>query len=159
MFEEEKAVVQRWLDLVRGDREAVWESYKTMHPDMTWTLIGTTPASGTHRGLQNINDNFQEKCWNGDGRPGSGPQGLDFEVGINPLEIEELVALEDGRVMVHCHSNAMGKNGVPYKNEYCWILTVKDDKIVSLYEFCDTALLERSLFDKKIIPAELVPNL
>lgn len=155
MFEIEKEVVKNWLAGVGGDQEQVWKSYLACDPSMTWTLIGSTPISGTYRGLEEIRDVFQHKCWNGDGRKGSGPQGLDQNYGIHPPKVEEVVALEDGRVMVHCYSDGMGKNGVPYKNEYCWIFRVKNGKIVSLYEFADTVLIERALFNKKLIPAEL----
>lgn len=156
MFEIQKEVVKKWLAGVGGDQEQVWNSYLTCNPAMTWTLIGSTPISGTYRGLEEIKNIFQHKCWNGDGREGSGPQGLDQNYGIHPIKVEEVVALEDGRVMVHCYSDGMGKNGVPYKNEYCWIFRVEGGKIVSVYEFADTVLIERALFDKKLIPAELV---
>lgn len=155
MFDENKAVVQRWLDMVSGNREGVWESYKTLDPAMTWTLIGSTAISGTWRGLNEINDGFQHRCWHGDGR-GSGVQGLDPGYGIKPLKIEEVVALEDGRVLVHCFSDGKGKNGVPYKNEYCWIIAVNNGRIVSMYEFADTVVIERAIFDKQIIPSENV---
>lgn len=159
MHEENKAVVQRWLDAVGGNDEQVAANYNTMAPDMIWTLMGTTPISGTHRGLADIKTNFLDLCWNGDGREGSAPQGLDPEYGIKPLNVREVVALEDGRVMVHCFADGKGKNGVPYPNEYCWLVTVRDGQICELYEFADTALIERVMFDKKLVPAEQVSAL
>lgn len=156
MYEENKAVVQRWLRVVGGNEEQLWDAYLTMDPNLRWTLIGSTPISGTYNGLEEYQRLFQHKAWHGDGREGSAPQGLDPAYGIRPLTVREVVALEDGRVVVHCHSDALGKNGVPYRNEYCWIVTVKDGKITSLYEFADTALIERAMFNKKIVPAESV---
>lgn len=154
MFEENKKVVQAWLDAVNGDEDQVWQSYLMMDDDAAWTLIGTTPASGRHETLQNIKNVFQYKCWHGDDRPGSYDQGLDPAYGVKPLTIHEVTALEDGRVLVHCSSDCRGNNGVEYRNEYCWVIRVKDGKIVDLYEFADTALIERALFNKKLVPAE-----
>ncbi len=158
MYEAEKAVVKEWLKGIQGNDGEVWDAFLTMSKDMTWTLIGDTPISGTHRGLDAINNVFWNRCWNGDGREGSGPQGLDPEYGIKPLEIFDILALEDGRILVHCKSDGRGKNGVPYKNEYAWILKVEYGKIVSMNEFADTALIERAMFDKKIVPAEQLSN-
>lgn len=160
MFEEQKAVVQKFLDGVRGGDETVWKAYEEcMSPSLEWTLIGSTPLSGTYRSLSEYQRAFFEKCWNGDGRPGSTKQGLDAEAGVKPLIVEEVTALEDGRIMVHFRSEGIGKNKVPYKNEYCWIITVENGKIAKLYEFCDTALIEQVFFDKKIVPAELVEGI
>jgi hypothetical protein len=154
MFENEKAVVMKWLEMVQGGKDQVWDSYLTMDPSMTWTLIGSTPISGTHNGIDQIENVFWARCWNGDGREGSGPQGLDPNYGIKPLEVVSVTALEDGRVLVHCKSDGCGKNGVAYKNEYAWVIKVENGKMVSLHEFADTALIERAMFDKKIVPAE-----
>ncbi|MEZ5735877.1 MAG: hypothetical protein R3E09_08740 [Novosphingobium sp.] len=154
MFEENKKVVQDWLDAVSGNEDQVWSSYLMMDNNAAWTLIGTTPASGRHETLKDIKDVFQHACWHGDGRPGSYDQGLDPSYGVKPLKILEVTALEDGRVLVHCTSDCRGNNGVAYKNEYCWIIKVERGKIVDLYEFADTALIERALFNKQIVPAE-----
>ncbi len=48
----------------------------------------------------------------------------------------------------------MGRNGLPYDQEYCWIITVRDDKIVHLREYCDTVMFETAMFDKRLVPAE-----
>lgn len=158
MFEQEKAVVQRWLDTVAGTDQKVWEGFdETMSRDMTWTCIGSTPVSGTYHGLDEVANSFYFKCYRGDGREGSGPQGLDPAYGVR-INVKSVTALEDGRVLVHCTSDGRGKNGVSYINEYAWVITVKGDKIVSMHEFADTALIERAMFDKKIVPAELCPD-
>ena len=40
-----------------------------------------------------------------------------------------------------------------------WLLSVKDGRIASMYEFADTALIERAMFDKKVVPAEKCPQI
>lgn len=157
MFEEEKAVVSRWLELLAGDQDEVWDAFdQVLDPEMTWTVPGTTPVSGTHRGLEAINNDFFGRCWDtGDGR-GGGVQGLDSDYGLK-LEVQNLVALEDGRVLVTCTSDARGRNGLPYRNGYCWIITVRDGRIVKLDEWCDTMMFETAMFDKRLVPAEQLP--
>jgi ketosteroid isomerase-like protein len=154
MYEEEKQVVQRWLGYLQGDPEEVWSGFEAvMAPDIEWVVPGKTPVSGSHRGLKALNDDFFAKCWEtGDGR-GGGVQGLDGEVGLE-MKVEQVVGLEDGRVLVTCHSTAVGRNGVPYDQEYCWIITVRDGKIAHLREYCDTVMFETAMFDKRVVPAE-----
>ena len=154
MHETEKAVVRRWLDLLTGDVEDVWGGFEAvMAPDVVWTVPGNTPVSGVHRGLEAIQRDFFGRCWEtGDGR-GGGVQGLDSEYGLK-LTIDQVVALEDGRILVTCSSDARGKNGLPYNNGYCWIITVEDDRITALDEWCDTVMFETAMFDKRLVPAE-----
>jgi ketosteroid isomerase-like protein len=152
MYEHEKAVVQRWVDAVYGGEEDIWNSIKThWHEDATWTLIGKTIRSGTHRGLEAIKTDFLDPGRKGEDRPGPSVQGLSSDYGVT-LEVNEIVALEDGRVLVMARSKASGRNGVPYENEYAWIFTVRGEKIAALYEVCDTLAIEEAHFDKKLVP-------
>jgi len=152
MFEHEKDVVKRWLSTVGGTEQDVWAGIEqNWHSDATWTLIGKTPRSGTFRGLESIRKDFMGPGRKGDGRPGPSVQGLSSEAGIK-LHVREVLALEDGRVCVFAKSEGYGRNGVPYENEYCWVLTVRDDKIASMYEICDTLCIEEAHFDKILVP-------
>jgi ketosteroid isomerase-like protein len=152
MAEHEKQVVQRWLDSVHGGEDDVWASFRThFHEDMVWMLIGTTPRSGTFNGLDEIKNKFLELGRRGDGRPGPSVQGLSSDFGIR-LEVDKVLSIEDGRVLVQCRSRGSGRNGVPYDNEYAWILTVRGDKIAKMEEYCDTVCIEEAHFDKKLVP-------
>ncbi len=152
--EANKRIVRQWLCTLNGDDDAIRGSYYVVSPSLHWTLIGSTPISGTFHGLEEVLSKFQYLCWNGDGRQGSTRQGLDPAYGVKPLHIEEVTALEDGRVLVHCRSDGMGRNGLPYRNEYCWIVTITGSLISHIYEFADTAQIETVMFDKRIVPAE-----
>jgi len=152
MGEHEKEVVRRWLTAVGGREEDVWESYKAhFHEDATWTLIGTTPRSGTFRGLASIKKDFLDVGRRGDGRPGPSVQGVSSDFGIR-VEVHEILSIEDGRVLVLCRSIGSGRNGVPYNNEYCWVVTVRGEKIAAMLEYCDTVCIEEAHFDKKLVP-------
>jgi ketosteroid isomerase-like protein len=152
MGEHEKKIVRRWLESVYGGENDVWRSFQeNFHDDATWTLIGSTPRSGVFRGLESIKKDFLDVGRRGDGRPGPSVQGLSSEFGIR-LEVDDMLCLEDGRVVVFCRSYGSGRNGVPYDNVYCWVITVRGDKIASLYEYCDTVAIEEAHFDKKLVP-------
>jgi uncharacterized protein len=154
MYDEQKAVVNRWLSMLQGDVDDVWGGFEqVMSNDIVWTVPGNTPVSGVHRGIEAVNRDFFDRCWEtGDGR-GGGIQGLDSDYGLK-LTVEQVVGLEDGRILVTCTSDARGKNGLPYNNGYCWIITVRDGKIVDLLEYCDTMMFETAMFDKRLVPAE-----
>lgn len=147
---------RRWLDAVGGNADTVWDSFvQNFHPDATWTLIGDTPVSGTHRGLDAIRDDFLTKCWTGDGRGCGSTQGLDQGHGVK-ITIDEVLEAGPDRVVAICESDGRGNNGVPYQNSYCWVIRTRDGKISEVHEYCDTALVEKAMFDKKVVPAEQV---
>lgn len=107
--------------------------------------------------LESIQNDFLAANFRGEERDGPSVQGLSQEYGIKPLAVEDVLSLEDERVVVFCRSDGMGRNGIPYSNQYCWIVTVRDDKIASMVEFCDTALIEQVQFDKKVVTCKVTP--
>jgi len=162
MHEEEKAVVKRWLELSTTsdvhtrDPDEAWSGWDLMSPDVEWVLPGKSwgaSTSGTYKGLETIKKDLSARMWaTGDGR-GGGVQGLNLEVGFD-LTIHEVVALEDGRILARAHGKGVGNNGVPYDQEYCYVITVRDGKIAHIRDYCDTVQIETVMFDKRLVPAE-----
>ena len=152
MFEDKKKVVEAYLEAVHGSESDIWSAIvRYWHEDAYWKLIGTTPRSGTFRGLEAIKRDFFGPGRKGDGREGPSVQGLSSEYPVT-MTTDEIVAMEDGRIVVFCSSDARGRNGLPYQNEYCWVFEVEGDKIAGLVEFCDTVAIEEVHFDKKLVP-------
>jgi ketosteroid isomerase-like protein len=154
MGKHEEDVVKRWLTTVKGSADQRWPGMlENWHADATWHLIGKTHRSGIWRGLEGPGSiqEFMSRGRYGDGRPGPSVQGLSSEYGIR-LEVDEVVSLVDGRVLVLCRSYGSGRNGVPYENEYAWLFTVRGDKIAALEEYCDTLTIEEAHFDKELVP-------
>ena len=132
--ENEKIVRDFFGALVAGDVDKMMEMATD---DLSWTLMGSTPASGTFRGRDAVlRDSF-------------GPIGevIDFEAGVD-LEIVDLIAAGD-RVVVRAEGKMQGKHG-PYNNQYCHVMTVRDGKVAATIEYCDTALVETQLFGKTL---------
>ncbi len=103
--------------------------------DFTWTLIGTTPISGTYRGKEAVLRDFF----------GGLGDTLDFDAGIG-LDIEEVIATDD-RVIVRARGAMHAKHG-PYNNQYCHVMTVRDGKIAATVEYVDTVLIERAFYGR-----------
>jgi len=154
MHEEERAVVEQYLDYIQGDLDEAQSGFEAlMAPDVEWVVTGRSVMSGTYKGLETIQKDLSARMWEtGDGR-GGGVQGLNREVGFQ-LTVDEVVALEDGRILVRAHGKGVGNNEVPHDQEYWWIITVRDGKIAHLRDYCDTVQVETAMFDKKLVPAE-----
>ncbi len=129
-----QVVIDFFAALSRGDNEA---GFQLLADDMTWTVIGDTPVSGTYRGLKAIQEDFLGKVF----------QQIDPEAGIG-MEMVELIA-EDDKVVARIKGTVTGKYG-PYNNTYCHVFTVRDGKIVENIEHLDTALIETALYGKKL---------
>ena len=127
-------VIDFFAALSRGDTEA---GFQLLADDMTWTVIGDTPVSGTYRGLKAIQEDFLGKVF----------QQIDHEAGI-AMEMVELIA-EGDKVVARTKGTVTGKYG-PYNNTYCHVFTVRDGKIVENIEHLDTALIETALYGKKL---------
>lgn len=152
MAEKEEQVVKRWLETVSGGFSDYWPGIEAnWHEDAVWHLIGNTPRSGVFHGLESIKRDFMGPGQNGDGRPGPSVQGLSSEYGVT-LTVDDVVSTTDNRVIVFARTDGSGRNGVPYQNEYCWVFTVRGDKIARLDEYCDTVAIEEAHFDKKLVP-------
>ena len=132
---ENEALVRAFFGaLCEGDIDAMMQ---LATDDFTWTLIGSTPISGTYRGKDAVLRDF----FGGIG------DALDFEAGIG-LDIEEVIATED-RVIVRARGAMHAKYG-PYNNEYCHVMTVRDGKIAATVEYVDTVLIERAFYGRSL---------
>jgi ketosteroid isomerase-like protein len=57
---------------------------------------------------------------------------------------EEIIA-EDDRVVVLCRGEVRTNSGEDYNNSYCYVIRMRDGKMVELREYMDTALAEAVL--------------
>jgi len=66
------------------------------------------------------------------------PTGLRFTIGD--------VTVEDNRVVVEAEGNAVTVAGMPYRNQYCFVFTLKDGKIKKVHEYFCTKLADAVLW-------------
>ena len=53
------------------------------------------------------------------------------------------VAAADDKVVLQHSSHGLGTNGVAYDQTYCFVTTMRDDRIVEIVAYVDTDLLMR----------------
>lgn len=61
------------------------------------------------------------------------------------LTTAELIIADGDHVAVQAKGNAQTHEGARYDNEYCFVFTLSDDKIVKVVEYMDTILADRAL--------------
>jgi hypothetical protein len=130
-----KRIVKEFFErLVAFDRDALLD---LIVDDMIWTVIGTTPASGTLRGKAEIVAYFDDVFTRIDPAAGLGFTFLDYIA-----EGDKVACLAEGTMVA--------KYG-QYNNTYAYVFTVKNDKIVEIYEYVDTDLINRALYGKQAV--------
>jgi len=95
--------------------------------DVSWTVTGTTPFSGTYAGKQNLVTKLVEPLFSR------------LKAGIT-LAISNMVA-EGDFVVVEGKGTAETTDGRAYNNTYCFVIRVSGGKIRTLAEYMDTALV------------------
>jgi ketosteroid isomerase-like protein len=113
-----------------GDDGAFW---RLLHPDVHYTVIGSTPVSGTYTSRE---DFFQRALF---------PMGALLAEGARPVEVD--IVAEGPRVVLMWSGRGRMSNGAPYDNSYCWVLDVEDGRIRRIKAYLDTALVN-DLFDQ-----------
>ena len=130
--EQNKAIVRKAIDaLSRGDMTGF---VADAADDVSFTLIGSTPLSGTLQGKQNIEKGLREIL------------GGRLEGGAIAMTIENLVA-EGEYVAEQATGISQTKTGKDYNNTYCRVWRIVDGKVHSLTEYLDTEIVRDALCD------------
>ena len=114
-----------------------WESgdsgpfFDLIADDVSWTVIGSTPGSGTFESKQALIEGA------------FGPLQARL-VGPLTTRFIEIVA-EGERVFLRFESSGRGANGLAYEQVYCWAMTMRGGRIVEITAYLDTDLLARAL--------------
>jgi ketosteroid isomerase-like protein len=105
--------------------------------DVDWIVEGTHPLAGHYHSKAEFLAHTFEKLAK------VLPQGTE-------LHVEHALTSGDWAV-VELHSLATAKNGLRFDNRYCWVCRFKDDTIVEVRAYLDSALVAR-LFEENPIP-------
>ena len=116
-------------EVSRGDSRPLVEA---LSDDVVWTIIGSTPLSGTYRGKKAVIE---------------GLFGGLREVLASPVVFSIERVIEEGEHAVLIATGATtAVTGRPYNNSYCIVARVVDGRFVELIDYVDTELV-RALFD------------
>ena len=100
--------------------------------DVEWTIIGSTPLSGTSRGKQQVIDNLLKPIR---ARLADGP------IVFQP---ERFIA-EGEYVVMQAQGRATALSGKPYNNTYCIVCRIVDGKVKEMVDYIDTELITSAL--------------
>lgn len=96
--------------------------------DFTVTAIGTTPMSGTYKGIKQVTEEVLPKVM------------ASFETPPT-LVVDRIIAEGDFVVLIAHGEGGVAKNGVAYNNTYCHVMRLQDGKLAESTEYLDTALV------------------
>lgn len=100
--------------------------------DIEWTIIGSTPLSGTYKGKQAV----LEGIFGALRARLEGPVSFEFDRFI-----------EEGQyVVMQARGRATAVGGAPYNNTYCIVARIVDGEIREMTDYIDTELINAALF-------------
>ena len=125
--ENKKIVETAFMAWSKGDGMAV---FNLIADQVEWTITGSSPISGTYTSKHD----FIEKALKPQREHLTGP----------PVAQVHAVLAEDDWVVVQWEGRATTKTGMPYNNQYCYVLKVIDGTIVRGTTYWDTELVNRA---------------
>lgn len=112
----------------RGETRPFGEA---MADDFTWRMIGSTAWSGTYAGKADVQQRLLKSL---------------RELWATQYKSTPSRILADGDyVVVETRGDVVTKTGKPYNNTYCFVIRLRDDKMVELTEYFDTELVTAAL--------------
>ena len=121
-----KAIIASFFEAGnRGDMDACLALFAD---DVVWTNTGTTRFSGRFEGKETVVTQLL------------GPLFGSLDAGIHS-SVDSLIA-EGNQVVALSRGRARTKDGRPYNNSYCQVVTLRDGLIGEVTEYMDTALVD-----------------
>jgi uncharacterized protein len=109
--------------------------FEALSDDIEWTVTGTSPVTGVFRGKRDCMEKLIMPVQQTMAEP--------FR-----CQIERILVDGDSAVILW-KGSSITKSGIPYRQEYCWILELEDRKIISVRAFFDTLLASLALLSCK----------
>lgn len=98
--------------------------------DFQWSTTGSTGVSGTYDTKGLLETYFPK---------------IAASFTRMPIIVPDKIIADENHVVRLGHGEGgIAKNGLAYNNIYCFVIEVKDEKIKSITEYCDTALVEKA---------------
>jgi uncharacterized protein len=128
-----ESVREVFKGLESGDGAAFFDH---VADNVDWTVEGTHPLAGRYLSKQAfIAGTFAKLAQ-------VLPQGAELHT--------EHVIVQDDQAVVELHSLATAKNGMRFDNRYCWVVYFRDNVIVRVRAYLDSAMVAR-LFEENPI--------
>ena len=119
--------------LEHGDGAAFFEH---VADDVDWTVMGTHPLAGRYKSKAEFTAATFAKL------------GKVLPDGAQ-LHVDGLFIAGDVAI-VELHSKAIAKNGFRFDNHYCWVCYFKNNKIVRVRAYLDSAMVARLFAENRV---------
>jgi uncharacterized protein len=123
-------VLETFKGLESGDGAAFFER---VADDVDWTVMGTHPLAGHYLSKKAFREGTFAKL------------GRVLVAGAQ-LHVEHLL-LKGNEAIVELHSLATAKNGMRFDNRYCWVVYFRNELIIRVRAYLDSAMVAR-LFEE-----------
>ena len=121
-----KKVENLFKNLETGNND---DFFKHVSDDVSWTVMGTHPLAGTYHSKEEfVSHTF-------------GRLNRILKKGVI-LKVKN-VLLQDETAVVEMESLSIALNGKPFNNTYCWVVYFRDEVIVEVRAYVDSALVQR----------------
>lgn len=128
---ENKQLLQNiFAELAQGNSRPLVES---MAEDFRWTVTGSTRWSRSYNGKETVLKELLAP--------------LRSMIADRIRTIAHQFIAEGDYVVVEARGNNVTKAGLPYNNEYCFVVRLTDGKLREITEYMDTALVTTVLGD------------
>jgi ketosteroid isomerase-like protein len=111
-----------------------------LDPDVVWTTTGTTPLSGTYRGVPALVSGLLTPF-------GELAEGYKLVVDESFGEGENVAVLAHGE-------GGQTQTGIPYENRYAFVIRVRSGRIIKVVEYMDTVMVETALYGRRLVEAD-----
>jgi uncharacterized protein len=103
--------------------------FKHVSDNVSWTVMGTHPLAGTYHSKEDfISHTFRRL-------------NRILEEGVI-LKVKNIL-LQDDTAVVEMESISTALNGKPFNNTYCWVVYFKNEVIVEVRAYVDSALVQK----------------
>jgi ketosteroid isomerase-like protein len=127
--ETNRAIITAVMEaLSRGETRPFGDA---MADDFTWHMIGTTPWSGTFAGKTDVRQRMLRDLF--------------AQFATQYTNTPKRILADGDFVVVECRGNVTTKTGKPYCNTYCYVIRMREGKMVELTEYFDTELVSAAL--------------
>jgi ketosteroid isomerase-like protein len=117
-----------WAAMAKGDGAPFADA---MTEDFTWRMMGETAWSGTYSGKTDVRGRMLKAL---------------FDQFDTPYRsVASRIHADGDFVVVECQGEVTTKRGLPYNNNYCFVIRMCNGQMIELTEYFDSALVDRAL--------------
>lgn len=103
--------------------------FECVADDVVWNVMGTHPLAGTYKSKEDFLLNTFQR--------------LNKLLKNNVILDVNNIIIQNNTAVVEMESIATAVNGLPFNNTYCWICEFKNNKIIGVRAYVDSALVQR----------------